>query len=385
MTPLAHSHALRVSPVPEPKGFLSKISDAYKAFLGSPEKMNPKEVFDILDKKTKALYLEEEIPVFEWFDFVNQLLWVLTSGSIVLLDQEKDRLNILYIFETAASIYDDLNYEKRDCLKYLKHDPKKEGILFGELLLQVQARCKALENAYIKFHTADGRIRDLTLQLQGTTEEEKRLLDRLKRTGAAASSLAENYQKQLREIQSQYSQELETIRSQNMQLKETLNALKSENSLLKNENRSHQERCAQLSFRVRDLEEEVEAQKQKRQTPERVELPHEVEREVNKNQIETIRHFKKENEELRTEIAYLNQERNEVLAQKELMIKHKMEIQAKQEKDQKGQAAEILAEIGVAYKDADRAYKSSCGNAIANSEAFNTLLERLEKILKFRE
>jgi hypothetical protein len=371
MTP---GSSLRTSPSYS-EGFISSSASAIKAFFNSSQKMTPKEALAKLAQSAKAVYIGEEAPVFNWLDRVNRLLSVLTTEGIFVTENEDDRNCILYILDITLTLYNDSGFKRKGPLTHEKEDPRI-NITYEKILLQIQDRCKALEISYIKSNCSDQRIKELNDQLKGTTEEEKRLIEKLRTSETMGGVIREEYEKKIAGIYEEFTHEFSKIQAEKEDLK---SAFKTENDLLKRENTSHQQRNHHLSSRVEMLERELEALNKKNNLSETIEVQIEYEADQ-KKQKEQIRELKQENSKLTQEVKELYLERSDVLNERESIMKRAQELREKHIHDFESTNTKIISDVTIAAKAADASFKANA-DPLAHSEALDKLLGTIDRLI----
>ena len=364
---------VRSSPTPNTSLYSSFVS-ACQAWRGSTQKMTPAEAIQELGAKAAEIFAEGFYPSFEWLDRVNRLLWVLTSKGDVLLENDIEREYILRIMETAFSIHEEKKYKKQNPLDFARNNPRGK-ISLEEMLLQIHGRCKLLEELYINHQTSGGRIRDLTKQLRENAEEEKKLIEKLKLSKNDAEAMKSFYQQKLDEFIKRSTEENEKIQAQNRLLNEKMINLKSENIALIQENK----RLEGLSFQVKDLEEELEKQKELKVTSQPSEIIVEVSSE--RDNTEVVKELKLENQRLMKEMQLLLAERNEVLEQNERFLNLKQHLLENKEDEGFKIASNKLREISEALKQTSAAYFLA-DKPESQNYLLLKFLEKVELILK---
>lgn len=374
---------IRTSPT-QSRGFFSSLTDAYQAYRGSTQKMNPEQAIHELAERMGDVFEKGVQPNFDWLNRVNRLLWVLTSNRVVVLKQEEEQQNILRIMETAVSIHQDYGFKKvKKPQEYADHDPRKANLSFEDILVQIHGRCKVIEEAFIQFQTSEGTIQDLKNQLRETEQEERRLIEKLKLSKEDADHLKKYFQQKMEEVKQKIEDENERIQAGNRVLHEKNLRLKSDNALLIAENKRLQDNSRQMSNRIGDLEEEVERQKQFIGNTQ-VEVKGPIEPIQERDSSEQIKELKLENQKLSEEVQFLNSERNEVLVQYERFVNLKRTLLEETNLNTEAleEANRKLQEITQAWKEANRVFMTDSDINMNQFIALNKFLNEVELILK---
>jgi chromosome segregation ATPase len=397
-----NTQSLRESPT-QPKGFVDSFRNAVRGWRNSTQTMTPLDAIRELSDKVNEYFQNDKIDAdFYWLDRINRLLWVLTSKGDILLQRNEDLQKVLRIWEIVSSIYQSCKYPPRRALDFARNDPRKENLEEEELLLQISGRCRVLVELYVKVHnsdkkikdllnklteaqekyqSADDRISELNAQLKGTLEEEERLSEKLRNNNV--NSLRNEFAQKFEELQKHYVEKLTGLEEANKQLHQRELALKSENGLLKQENRSLQERISQMSIKIWSLEAEIEELKQKKAKPEDVVILQENDERKMGEMKELIKVLRTENANLNKEINFLREEMGDVVAHREatLNLRTKILTEHADETEALETAQGQIKDIKKAVEEAYQSFQTTQNHPLNYSEALSMLLTKLDMIL----